>query len=108
MILLNIVTEWCSLINLKIKWVEEDEKIHTSYPDFFVIDDDGKKFFIEIKSDFTRRSHNYKIMKAKDAILSIGFNYILLTYRPRKGLIVENFILPNKPLTFDYFKEFSF
>ena len=74
-------------------WTDDVGKTHRSFPDFFIPEINT---FVEVKSDYTRKIHSYKIMKAKDACLKLGYDYTILTIRPptqarRMRIIEESF-----------------
>lgn len=73
---------------IEIKWIGDDGKYHHSYPDFFC---ESINSFIEVKSDYTRKEHDYKIMKCKDELYNMGYGYYICTVKPKKSFYFETY-----------------
>lgn len=100
-------SEFLKRSKTKITWNDDSDVSHIAYPDFFVVNDENESFFVEVKSPFTRENGNYKILKIRDSILELGYNYIIITLYPKKYYIYETF-LTSKPLPFDDIEKFFF
>lgn len=72
--------------NLIIEWDGNDGKKHRSYPDFF---SEEINSFIEVKSDYTRKLHENKLMKCKDELFNMKYGYIICIVNPRKEFIFK-------------------
>lgn len=72
----------------KIRWVGSDNKEHRSYPDFY---SDELKSFIEVKGEYTRKLHTYKLNMCKNALYNMGFGYIICVVNPNKSLQFETY-----------------
>ena len=75
----------------KISWLDGSGKHHTSFPDFH-----SKLFngFIEIKSTYTRKVGEYKLMKCRDALRNLSQAYCIITVVPTRNNVsyrIENF-----------------
>lgn len=77
--------------NSKITWADAEGKQRTSFPDFYSELFGG---FIEIKSIYTRKIGEYKLMKCRDALHIQRKAYCIITVVPKRNrvsFIVENF-----------------
>lgn len=81
-ITIQLGTQYLKDNNLEIKWKSDDKKYHRSYPDFFVSEINA---FIEIKSDYTRKLHNEKLLKCKDELYNMGYGYYICVVKPNKS-----------------------
>lgn len=81
----NIVNGTIYLKNsgLTIEWLDDNGVSRRSYPDFFV---DSINSFIEIKSRYTRRKGNNKLIKCKDRLSEMGIGYVIITIEPNKRI----------------------
>lgn len=81
-------TDYLSDQNMKIQWYDDKNKLHSFYPDFY---SNELNSFIEIKGDYTREKHEYKLRKCRQALNALNFGYIILTCTPNKSIKIECF-----------------
>lgn len=69
--------------DIKIQWNDDQGKLRSSFPDFFV---DDINCFVEIKSVYTREKGKYKIKKCQERLNDLGFGYVICTIIPNKRI----------------------
>lgn len=74
--------------NLSIKWMDLYNKEHRSYPDFFC---PAAHTFIEIKSNYTRKLHNEKLMRCRIALHNMRYGYVICVVNPNKSFSFESY-----------------
>jgi len=87
---LTLGTSFLEEHSIEIKWTGDDGKSHRSYPDFFT---ETNNLFIEIKSDYTRKLHNAKLVSCYKRLNEMGYGYVIVVVIPNKTFLIETFNL---------------
>ena len=84
---IELGTKYLKDNNIQITWKDDNNsRLHRSYPDFF---SKSLNTFIEIKSNYTRKKHDYKVTKCSNELYNMRYGYIIVVVEPKKSFALS-------------------
>ena len=71
-------TDYLKDNGIVIAWEDNENKIHYSYPDFFI---KSANLFIEVKSEYTYEQGRSKLLSCAKSLKALGFGYEVMIYK---------------------------
>ena len=91
-------TDYLKQQGMTIRWNDDDGSSHISYPDFYLPDMNS---FVEVKSTYTYKVGNHKIMKCRDRLNEMGYGYIIFVVTDHRKKRHISMVMHNRRYVID-------